>query len=57
MARRLRVEFPKAIHHVLNLGDRREAIFHGDADREHFLQTLGETRPKSRRQVHAFCLL
>ena len=33
MARKLRLEYPGAIYHVMNRGDRRESIFHGDAQR------------------------
>jgi REP element-mobilizing transposase RayT len=57
MARKLRVEYPGAIYHVLNRGDRREPIFKDDQDRECFLQTLGETCAKTSWQVHAFCLM
>lgn len=57
MARKLRVEYPGAIYHVMNRGDRREAIFKDDKDRERFLETLGETCLKTRWQVHASCLL
>ena len=57
MARRLRVEFPGAIYHVLNRGDHREDIFRDDPDRERFLETLGEACEKTRWQVHAFCLM
>jgi hypothetical protein len=32
MARKLRVEYPGAIYHVMNRGDRREAIFKDDDD-------------------------
>ena len=42
MARKARVEFPGAIYHVLDRGDRREAIFRDDSDRGRFLATLGE---------------
>ena len=42
MARKLRIEYPGAIYHVMNRGDRREAIFLGDQDRELFLETLAE---------------
>src|SRR5436305_12890644 len=42
MARKLRVEYARAIYHVMSRGDRREAIFHDDQDRLRFLQTLGE---------------
>ena len=30
MARKLRIEYPGAIYHVINRGDRREAIFQDD---------------------------
>jgi hypothetical protein len=42
MARKLRVEYPGAIYHVLNRGDRREPIFQDDPDRRCFLETLAE---------------
>ena len=41
MARKLRVQYPEAIYHVMNRGDRREAIFKDDMDRQCFLGTLG----------------
>ena len=43
MARRLRVEYPGAIYHVMIRGDRRKAIVHDDADRNRFVATLAET--------------
>jgi len=57
MARKLRVEYPGAIYHVMNRGDRREAIFKDDKDRQCFLATLGEACGKTGWQVHAFCLM
>jgi REP element-mobilizing transposase RayT len=57
MARKLRVEYPGAIYHVLNRGDRREAIFLADADRQLFLATLAEACGKTGWQVHALCLM
>lgn len=57
MARKLRVEYPGAIYHVMNRGDRREAIFKDDPDRERFLETLGEVCVKTGWQVLALCLL
>jgi hypothetical protein len=42
MARKLRIQYPGAIYHVMNRGDRREPIFQDDFDRERFLETLGE---------------
>ena len=40
MARKLRVEYPGAIYHVMNRGDRREPIFRDDEDRQRFTITL-----------------
>ena len=57
MARKLRVEYPGAIYHVMNRGDRREAIFKDDQDRQCFLATLGEACAKTGWQVHALCLM
>ena len=37
MARKARVEFEGAVYCVMDRGDRRGAIFGGDADRERFL--------------------
>jgi REP element-mobilizing transposase RayT len=53
MARKLRVEYPGAIYHVLNRGDRREPIFRDDADRKGFVETLDEACGRSGWQVHA----
>ena len=57
MPRALRMEYEGAIYHVLNRGDRREPIFRDDADRQRFLETLGEACAKTDWQVHAFCLM
>ncbi|MBI3853267.1 MAG: transposase [Verrucomicrobia bacterium] len=57
MARKLRVQYPGAIYHVMNRGDRREPIFKDDADRQRFLETLGEACGKTGWQVHAYCLM
>ena len=42
MARLLRLEFSGAHYHVTARGDRREAIYEDDEDREAFLRLLGE---------------
>lgn len=57
MARKLRVEYPGAIYHLMNRGDRREAIFKDDKDRQCFLATLAEACAKTGWQVHAYCLM
>jgi putative transposase len=57
MARKLRVEYPGAVYHVMNRGDRREAILLDDTDRERFIETLGEACAKTAWQVQALCLM
>src|SRR5438093_407185 len=42
MARKLRVQYPGAIYHLMNRGDRREPIFTDDHDRCLFMETLDE---------------
>ena len=57
MPRKLRVEYPGAIYHLMNRGDRKEDIFVDDQDRERFLETLGEVCQRAGWQVHAYCLM
>ncbi|MGI8819827.1 MAG: transposase [Chthoniobacterales bacterium] len=57
MARKARVEFDGALYHVLERGDRQESIFSDDADRERFLETLGEACERTGWRVHAYVLL
>ena len=57
MARKLRVEYPGALYHVMSRGDRRELIFRDEEDRRHFIITLGEACGKTGWQVHALCLM
>jgi REP element-mobilizing transposase RayT len=57
MARKLRIQYPGAIYHVMNRGDRREDIYSDDKDRKRFLETLAETCTKTQWQVHAFVLM
>jgi hypothetical protein len=54
MPRAMRVEYPGAIYHVMDWGDRREDIFVDDVDRQDFLKTLAEACRKTRWQVHAY---
>ena len=42
MARKLRIQYPGAIYHVMNRGDRREEMVRDDLDRHQWLKTLGE---------------
>ena len=41
----------------MNRGDRREALFEDDRDRQRFLETLGEACGKTGWQVQAYCLM
>lgn len=57
MARKGRVEFAGAVYHLLDRGDRREAIFRDEADHARFLATLGEVCARTGWRVHAFVLM
>jgi REP-associated tyrosine transposase len=57
MARKARVEFAGAAYHLLDRGDRREAIFGDDADREQFLTALGQACQRTGWRVHALVLM
>ena len=57
MARKLRVEYPGAVYHVMSRGNHRDRIVRNDGDRQLFLKTLGEACQKGNFQVHAFCLM
>ncbi len=56
MARKLRVQYPGAIYHLMNRGDRREPIFKDEEDRRRFLETLGQACAKTGWQVQ-YCLM
>ena len=57
MPRKLRVEYPGAMYHVMSRGDRREDIFLNDVDRQNLIKTLAEACKKTGWQVHAYCLM
>jgi putative transposase len=57
MPRQLRIQYPGAIYHLMNRGDRREKIFKDDPDREGFLKTLAQACEKTGWQAHAYCLM
>jgi hypothetical protein len=50
MARKLRVQYPGAVYHVLNRGDRREPSFKADADRALLLDILALTEAELKRR-------
>jgi putative transposase len=57
MARRLRIELPGGLSHVVSRGNRGQKLFVDDEDRRIFLRTLEETCGKTQWQVYAYCLL
>jgi len=57
MPRKLRIEYPGAMYHVMSRGNRRQDIFLDDVDRHDFLKTLAEACQKTGWQVHAYCLM
>lgn len=57
MSRPARLEFAGALYHVTARGDRREAIYEDDADREQFLDVLGEVVERFNWRCHAYCLM
>ena len=57
MARPLRIEFPGAVYHVTSRGDRREAIFDDDQDRDAFLVVVSQAMARFDAVVLAYCLM
>jgi len=55
MARPLRIEFAGALYHVTPRGDRQEAVYEDDEDREVFLRTLAELVERFNWRCHAYC--
>ena len=57
MPRKLRLQYPGAMYHVMSRGNRCGKIFLDDVDRQDFLKTLAEACQKTGWQVHAYCLM
>jgi REP element-mobilizing transposase RayT len=57
MSRPLRLEFAGALYHVTSRGDRREDIYESDADRQSFLNVLGDVCVRYNWSCHAYCLM
>ena len=55
MSRPLRLEIAGGLYHVTSRGDRREDIYHDDADREAWLAILGQTCERFNWRIHAWC--
>jgi len=57
MARPLRLELAGGLYHVTSRGDRREAIYMDDKDREKWLEILGNVCSRFNWRCHAYCLM
>ena len=57
MPRKARVEYEGALYHVMDRGNRLEAIFCDDRDREVFLKTRGEASERCGWRVHCYVLM
>ena len=57
MLRPLRIEYPGAWYHIMNRGERYEAIFEDKIDYSVFLELLQETIEIFHIKVSAFCLM
>ena len=55
MARPLRLEFAGALYHVTSRGDRREAIYLDNRDRDAWLEVASEVCNRCNWVVHAYC--
>jgi len=55
MARPLRIDFAGTLYHVPSGGDRQEAVYEDDEDREVFLRTLAEVVERFNWRCHAYC--
>ncbi len=57
MPRRLRIQFPGAIDHVMSQGNVRQDIVDDDHDRQQFLERLAAQAARSRLKVISFVLM
>ncbi len=57
MSRKLRIQYPGAIYHVMSRGDHAERIFIDELDRTRFVATLEEACEKTSWQIHSYCLM
>lgn len=57
MSRPLRLEFAGALYHITSRGNRKEAIYEVDTDREGFLSVLADVCKTYNWECHAYCLM
>jgi putative transposase len=54
MARKVRIQYPGAVYHIMSRGDHYEPIFLSDDDRNMFLDTLDEVGEKTGWIIHSY---
>ena len=57
MARQWRIEYPKALYHVLSRGNGGQDIYRSDDDRHLFLSLLGDLSERYNIEVFAYVLM
>jgi len=57
VARKVRVQYPGEVYHVMSRGNQGNEIFRDDRDRERFLETLAGACGKTGWLVHAYVLM
>jgi putative transposase len=57
MARPIRIQYPGSVYHVRARGSHGQAAFGDNADRQRFLETLGEACEKTGWRIHAYVLM
>ena len=57
MTRPLRIEFPGGVYHITSRGNGQQEIFLTEADRELFLDLLGQAIDRFQWLCHAYCLM
>jgi predicted alpha/beta hydrolase len=57
MPRKLRVEYPGAVYHVMSRANGKSNVYETAGDRQDFVKTLAEACGKTGFQVHAYCLM
>ncbi|HBC0467107.1 TPA: transposase [Legionella pneumophila] len=57
MVRPLRIEFAGGLYHITSRGNRKEAIYLSDKDRENFLSVLSDACLKYQWLCHSYCLM
>ncbi len=57
MTRPLRIQFPRAVYHVINRGNEKSAIFNDDEDRNCFLKILAQSSKIYNIKLYCFVLM